>query len=158
MLRAFDRFERKSHAGDNRKAVLSSAIIAKAVLRSAGGETFILAVFQKSTAQEFYWVFRARSPRSSRRSWKYVDHYMRNFSFVRPPYVDFGSLVAYHALTHKLTVVSQKVTRKRQLGSLLSRTAHESIYSDWTPQNPGLIVTDRCRARAQRARAGRLSW
>lgn len=153
----FDRFERKNHSGENRKAVFGSPIIAKAILTNERGETFILAVFQKSTRLEFYWVFRAKSQRASRRSWRPVTHYPRDFPFARKHYNDFGSFVEYYVILPGLTVLSQRVMHKRRLSALLIKTEHESILGDWTPQDPRTVQTDLCRVRAQRARS-RYAW
>lgn len=147
-----------NHAVGNRKAVFGSPILAKAVLKNSRGEIQIIAVFQKSTRQEFYWVFRAPSARSSRRSWKYVDHYARDFFAGRAPYFDFGSLVAYHGVMRNLAVLSQRIPHKKKLSGILVKTEHDSIYGNWTPQNPLNMKTDLCRRRAAHARDRRLAW
>lgn len=149
-------FEPKNHSGENRKAVFGSPILAKAVCRNAKGVQIIV-VFQKSTRQEFYWVFRAKSPRSARRSWKYVNHFTRDFAY-RPPYFDFGSFVAYHALMNRLDIVSQRIMYKKRISSLLAKTEHDSIFGDWQPQDPGRMTTDMSRRRAQHSRERRFPW
>lgn len=162
------RFESKNHSGENRKAVLGSGIIAKAVLcqlpqtgtQSAdGGYRYtVIVVFRKSTRLEFYWVFRAKSLNSSRRSWKLQGYYPRDFAFAQKPYRDFGSFVHYHAEGQRLRVLTERRTHKHLLSQLLVKTAHDSILANWEPQNPHMIVTDRCRRIAQRARSSRMVW
>lgn len=156
----FDRFEPKNRSGENKKAVIASPIIAKAITRKPGGEVYMLVVFQKSTRLEFYWVFRAKSPRSSRRSWKFVAFYSRDFPFDVKPYRDFGSFVEHFCAHNSADVLSQKVMHKKRLSGLLVKAEHDSILANWEPQNSRAIVTDLCRRRAQRARNSRmaLTW
>jgi hypothetical protein len=152
-------FTTKNHAGDNKKAVFGSPIIAKAVIRLASGEYQTIVVFQKSTRLEFYWVFRAKSPRQSRRAWKYLTPFARDLNVSTKPYFDFQSFVKGYARTMNAEIVSLRVPHKRTMASLLTRTEHESIYSDWTPQNPlHSMSQELCRRRAQRSRDRQLAW
>jgi hypothetical protein len=136
------RFDRKDHSKENRQAVLKSPIVAKAVIRLANGNHEIITVFSNSTRLEFYWIFKAKSPRSGRRSWKYAGHEARDFAFSTKPYHDFGSFVTHYARSKAAVVVSLRVPHKRRLASLLGKAAHESIYGDWTVQDPALIKKD----------------
>ena len=158
------RLEGKNHSGENRKAVLGSGIIAKAVLcrvpetdtqRADGGYRYtVIVVFRKSTRLEFYWVFRAKSINSSRRSWKLVGFHQRDFQ----PYRDFGSFVSCYAKWQGLSVLTERRTHRHLLSQLLVKTVHDSVLANWEAQNPHMIVTDRCRRTAQRARSSRLLW
>lgn len=147
-----------NYMGENRKAVIGSAVIAKAALLGTDRKCKIVVVFQSSTRQEFYWVFHARSPRAPRRSWKLASYHPRDFAFDTKPYWDFGSFVEYYAGMFCLSVQSQKVMHKKRLSSLLNKTEHESIMGNWTLQDPKRIVTDRCRERAMNARSRRWAW
>lgn len=148
-------FKIGTHVGENKKIVIGSPILCKAVLTRGTGDATIVVVFGKSTRLEFFWVFRARSSRSSRRSWKFVNHYPRNFS-TNDPYSDFGSFVAWLAKSSSLTVISQRVMHKKKLSALFVKAEHESVFGNWTPLDPRRPLTqDLCRRRLMRARNGR---
>jgi hypothetical protein len=117
----------------NRAAVLASPVLAKATIRS-DGKVYIIVVFARSTKHEFYWIFRARSARSARKTWKFVCFNGRDFNLDYKPYTDFETFVAYYARIHQGEVSVLRLHQKRILAALLAKTAHESIHSDWTPQ------------------------
>jgi hypothetical protein len=147
-----------NHVGENKRAVQTSPILAKAVLRHESGETCIVVVFGRSTRLEFFWVFRSRSARSSRRSWRFANHFPRNFS-TSDPYCDFGSFVQWYARSQNLTVISQRVSHKKRVSALLVKTEHESVFGNWAPLDPRRPVTqDLCRRRLVNARSRRYSW
>lgn len=117
----------------NQKAVLSSAIVAKATVLN-NGRINILVAFQLSTRIEFYWVFQAKSARTPRRAWKYLctfgrDSGMANFK----PYADFGSFVEHYAKSKKAEVLNVRVLHSRRMATMLAKTHHESISSNWQP-------------------------
>ncbi len=117
----------------NKQEVLSSAIVAKAVIKR-NDRYEIIVVFQKSTRHEFYWVFGAKSPRSARRSWKWAGgYYARDFNSAVKPYSDFGPFVEHYARLHQGEVCSVRVPQARRLAALLVRTENETIHSDWSP-------------------------
>jgi len=118
----------------NKQTVLSSAIVAKAVVRKENGRINLIVVFQQSTRHEFYWVFQAKSARSARKSWKFVCAYGRDFNTAEKPYRDFGSFVDYYARTQHAEVRTVRLHQTRRLAALLTKTAFESIHSDWTPR------------------------
>jgi hypothetical protein len=151
-------FEHATHPGENKKAVIGSPIIAKAILTNPDGKCKIVVVFQNSTRQEFYWVFHARSPRSPRRSWKIASYHPRDFAFKQKAYWDFSSFVSYYSSFYCLKVSSEKVFHKKRLSTLKSKTEHESILADWKPQDPKSVCQDRCRERALRLRTRRWAW
>ena len=152
----FNRSFRKDHSKENRQAVIGSKVVAKAVCRLANGTHEIIVVFASSTRQEFYWIFKAKSPRSAKRSWKYAGYAQRDYSFSQKPYHDFQSFVEYQARRDGAQVISIRVPHKRSLSGLLKQTAHESIFANWAPQNPTTIRTDKMQRRALNAR--RLAW
>ena len=117
----------------NRAAVLASPILAKATIRT-DGKVFIIVVFAQSTKHEFYWIFRAKSARSARKTWKFVCFNGRDFNFDYKPYVDFETFAAYYARTRQGEVSVLRLHKVGKLAALLAKTAHESIHSDWTPQ------------------------
>ncbi len=117
----------------NRQAVITSAIVAKAIVKRGDGRINIVVVFQKSTRHEFYWVFQAKSARSARRSWKYVCHFGRDFNTDHKAYTDFQSFTAHYA-SGKHEVLTVRVHHVRRMAALLAKTDHESIHSDWTPR------------------------
>jgi hypothetical protein len=149
----FGRFS-KDHSKENRNTVIGSQVVAKAVTRLPSGSVEIIVVFARSTRLEFYWVFRARSPRSARRSWKFVGYEKRDFPFGQKPYNGFVSFVEYHARVRGAQIVSLRIPHKRSMNGLLKQTAHESIFGNWTVQDPNTIRTDKLQRRALNARRG----
>ncbi len=118
----------------NKQAVINSAVIAKATVK-VDGRTHFIVVFQKSTRHEFYWIFQAKSARSARRSWKYANHYGRDFNMAYKPYTDFGSFVAHYAQIKHGEVQSVRLHQPRRMATLLTKTEFESIHSDWSPRD-----------------------
>jgi hypothetical protein len=119
----------------NRAAVLALPVLAKATIRSdSDGKVYIIVVFAQSTKHEFYWIFRSRSARSARKTWKFVNYNGRDFSLDYKPYYNFETFVAYYARTHQGQVSILRLHQRRKLAALLAKTAHESIHSDWTPK------------------------
>jgi hypothetical protein len=52
------------------------SLLAKATIERANGAGVVfVAVFEASEYYKFYWTFRAKSPRSPRKSWKPIDYY-----------------------------------------------------------------------------------
>jgi hypothetical protein len=149
--------QNQSTSTENRKAVIGSKVVAKAVTRLANGGYEIIVVFASSTRQEFYWIFKAKSARSARRSWKYTRHHQRDYSFANKPYRDFSSFVSWCARSMAAEIVSVRIPHKRWLDNLLVKTAHESIYGTWIPQDPAKIKTVRIQRRAHNARRG-FAW
>lgn len=129
-----------ANSNKNRQTVLSSVILAKAIVRMPNGRINILVVFNQSTRHEFYWSFQARSPRSARKSWRPVCPFNRDFNTDLKPYNDFQSFVAYYARTKGATVLTVRVLHVRQLATVRAKTAHESIHADWTPRTE--VVTE----------------
>jgi hypothetical protein len=120
----------------NKQTVLSSAIVAKAVVKrdAPRGRINLIVVFQQSTRHEFYWVFQAKSARSARKSWKFICVYGRDFNTAEKPYRDFGTFTAHYARIQHAAVLTMRVRQARRLSALLAKTAHESIHTDWTPR------------------------
>lgn len=123
-----------SNSDKNKQTVISSAIVAKAMLK-VNGRTHIIVVFQKSTRHEFYWIFQAKSARSARRSWKYASHYGRDFNTDWKAYTDFGTFVAHYARIKHAEVLTVRLHHARRMAALLAKTEYESIHADWTPQD-----------------------
>lgn len=131
-------YQQHQRTKDNQQAVTTSAIVAKALCRRSNGSLEMIVVFAQSTRLEHYWTFRVRSPRSPRRAWKLMGYHSRDLS---PHYHDFGSFVAHRALVNNQTVEYIRTPQKRLLASLLKKTAHESIYGDWSPIDPTAAVS-----------------
>jgi hypothetical protein len=135
--------QRLQNSERNKHAVLSSAIVAKAVVRldasALRGRINIIVVFQNSTRHEFYWVFQARSARSARKIWRYIGHYGRDFNMGPKPYCDLGSFVAYYATIKHAEVRTVRVLHVRRLAAMLAKTEFESIHLDWTPR---VVIAD----------------
>jgi len=127
-----------SHSNQNQKAVIGSAILAKAVTKLPNGRYEMIVVFAESTRQEFYWIFQIRSPRSPLRSWKFVGYATRDLS---PYYQDFGSFVAHRANLRSAQILSVRMPQKRRLAVLRSKVQHESIFSDWAPRDAQPMAT-----------------
>jgi hypothetical protein len=117
----------------NRKAVIGSAIVAKATVKR-NGRINLIVVFQQSTRHEFYWVFQAKSARSARRSWKFMGIRGRDFNTDFKAYTDFQSFVAHYSKINHAEVLSVRVLHVRRMATLLAKTAHETIHADWTPR------------------------
>lgn len=120
----------QQHSKDNMKAALGSQIVAKALCQRSNGTYEMIVVFAASTRIEFFWTFTVRSPRSPRRTWKFTGYFNRDLN---QHYHDFGSFVSQHALLHHAEILSIRMPQKRLLTSLLRKTAHESIFADWSP-------------------------
>lgn len=142
-------------SNQNKQAVISSAIVAKATIRRENGRTEQIVVFQESTRHEFYWIFLCKGKRSHRRSWKYAGHFGRdiNLGSDARAYRDFGSFVEYYAGIKRAKVLTVCVHHTRRLASLLTKTNHESIHSDWQARSVTLADVSMVHLRAQSARA-----
>jgi hypothetical protein len=123
------------NSNKNKKAVITSAIVAKAAVRLEDGRINFIVVFQQSTRHEFYWVFQAKNARSARKAWKYLNHYGRDFNLAEKPYRDLGSFAAHYARLKHGEVQTVRVLHSRRMATLLAKTEHESIHADWTPQD-----------------------
>jgi len=123
-------FQQAHKSDQNQKVVTGSDILAKAVTRLRNGRYEMIVVFALSTRQEFYFTFQVKSPRSPRRSWKFTGYSARDLS---PYHHDFGSFVSHRANLYGAEILSLRMPQKRRLTALRTKTAHESIYSDWEP-------------------------
>jgi hypothetical protein len=127
-----------NYTDQNKQVVLSSAIVAKAAVRMENGKVNLIVVFQESTRYEFYWIFQARSARSPRKSWKFCGARVRDFKPLFDfdgTYRDFGSFVEYYARSQHGQVLSVRVHHARRMATLLAKTNHESLHSNWGTQN-----------------------
>lgn len=99
-----------------RLAVTQSAQVAKAVIQRADGVFVIIVVHVKSTQNEFYWTYQAKSKRSPRKSWKFLQHFPRDLS---PNYhKDFDTFVVHYATTKESKIASRSIARPRELAVL----------------------------------------
>lgn len=147
-------------AKDNKQMVISSAIVAKAAVRLENGRIHILVAFQKSTRLEFYWAYQASSARTPRRAWKQANTYGRDSGMASfKPYSDFGSFVRHYAQIKHAEVLSVRVLHSRRMAALLTKTDHDTIQADWTPQdiNAEIRVT-RQNKRFRAKLRGALPW
>lgn len=122
--------------------------MAKATVRRENGRIEFLVVFQESTRHEFYWIFSGKRQRSPRRSWRYVGMQGRDFNTDHKPYCDFGSFVDHYARLHQAQVLTVRVYHARRLASMLTKTQHETIHADWTPQDMSAARFDKINKRA----------
>ncbi len=148
-------FAKQNRYQTNTKAVTSSPIVAKAVIKRSNGRYEIIVVFQKSTRQEFYWIFQAKSPRTPQRAWKHAGYAARDLICNDKAYQDFGTFVANRALVNGATVLSTRLLQKRLLAHLRTKTEHESIYGDWSDRAGVLMSQDNVRRRMQNGRRGK---
>jgi len=145
---------------DNKQMVISSAIVAKAAVRLENGRIHILVAFQKSTRLEFYWAYQASNARTPRRAWKQTCTYGRDSGMASfKPYSDFGSFVRHYAQIKHAEVLSVRVLHSRRMAALLTKTDHDTIQADWTPQdiNAEIRVT-RQNKRFRAKMRGALPW
>jgi hypothetical protein len=145
-------FQKPQHSDQNQKAVVGSEILAKAVTRLRNGRYEMIVVFALSTRQEFYWTFRARSPRSPRRSWKFTGYSARDLSQFHH---DFGSFVSHRANLYGAEILSTRMPQCRRLAGLIKKTAHDSIYSDWAPASSVPVTFTGIRRRLDGSRKSR---
>jgi hypothetical protein len=146
-------YNKTQRTKENQNAVIGSPILAKAVTRLHNGRFELIVVFAHSTRLEFFWRFQARSPRSPRRSWKLAGYSPRDLPY---HYYDFSSYVAHQAQLHGSQVLSVRMPQRRRLAALKVKTAHESIYSNWSP-NPTVATFERKHGRQGYGPKGRRS-
>jgi hypothetical protein len=107
-----------------REQALKSAILAKAVIRTAR-RTLIVVVLAGSTRQEFYVVFSAPSARSPRKAWRYFGRSGRDAA--PRHYSDFEEFVAHYALLNAGEVTYLKTYKAKTLRAMLGGKIRENF-------------------------------
>jgi hypothetical protein len=118
---------------DNKKELLKSKVIAKAVLKSskAGSDgTFpliVLAVYEKSTTYEFYWKANidSKSPRAPRKKW------LKAMSSAKIRFAGFRDYVDSTARFEKAEILSFRIINKKKLNAALLKCHKDSLSTDW---------------------------
>lgn len=133
---------------ENKKEILNSPILAKAILQK-GNMIEIIVVYEGSTRHEFYWVFRARAKRSSRKSWKLAGYYGRDNA--PQAYRDFRSFVEYYKdrQIQDTRILSIRIKAKL-ISGILAKTKHETYISDWSIQDLENATFDRMKKEGKR--------
>ena len=139
---------------NNQKHVTGSQIVAKAMVRRNNGQYDMIVVFAASTRLEFFWIFKTRSPRSPRRSWKFEGTAYRDNPL---RYHDFASFVQHWAAFHGAEVLYTRMPHKRQLSGLMRKCEHESIYGQWEARE-GTQTYDRVLRKIANGRRGKAAW
>ena len=101
----------------NKAAVILSPQLAKATfLKDSHFE--IIIVHEKSTQNEFYWQYIARTRRTPRKSWRFAQTFARDLSpnFYR----DFDSFVAHYVSTREAEYIASRVQNPRRLAQVTS--------------------------------------
>jgi len=108
-----------------------SKIIAKAVIQDRIRKTFhIIAVFESSTFDEFYWIFKIKHPRSARKDWVYTWRYRREMKGSSTPvYDDFESFVKYYCRAAGMDLINDQQKAKRKVRALLIKAPETSLPS-----------------------------
>lgn len=128
-------------SNQNREAVIKSALLAKAVIKTPNGDMKILAVFSESTTFEFYWMFRLQgtNPHARRSKWEKPNH------GVKANYRTFDDFVTNILALSKGTLVFKKIYKKKILLAVYKAQTHSSINHKWesiqptTPQDFRLV-------------------
>ena len=117
----------------NQATLLTSALLAKAVIRMSDGSLRILAVYNKSTRCEFYWSHqtKSKSNRAGRKSWIKPRSFARDFNMGIAPYSDFRSFAEWYAANTHAALLSVCVYKARRLAQVLVSTDHEALSHDW---------------------------
>lgn len=135
----------------NKKAVLGSVVVAKAMVRRADKRIEHIVVFQESTEFEFYWIFAADNENTPRRAWKYASHWRRAFGMDSKTPNDFGAFVAHYARTKQGQVLDVRVFHPKRMAALLTKTNHSTIHADWAPQDLSAATFEKVQAKAAKA-------
>lgn len=123
----------KKVSEENKKTVISSAIVAQAAVQRENGRVEFIVVYQESTRHEFYWIYQVDSVEAPRRAWKQCR--MQGRDFAAAPYRDFGSFVSNYARFQHAKVLFVRVLHARHLATLYTKTTHESIHGDWSTKD-----------------------
>jgi len=154
MDRLIARFE------SNKQKVLASPILAKAVLRKPNGELTAIVVFARSPRHEFYWAFRIKSTRSSRRTWKFAGYFGRE---KEEHTQNFNLFVAHYALVNSAEVISLKKMKAKVLQTITFHADQESLHTDWSailplPPEAFKYVRQRTATKLRAGSAGLANW
>lgn len=138
---------------DNKKVLLKSKLIAKAVIRSGKQRTdgtyplIVLAVYEKSTTYEFYWkaIIDSTSPRAPRKKW------LKHIQAIKKNYADFRDFVNVTAKLEKAEIVSFRIINKKKLNSVMLRCHMDSLSNNWH-EAPQVVTSADVRYVQQRAK------
>lgn len=128
----------------NRRALLSSKVLGKAVLRQADGKIWIVAVYALSTHYDFYWTYESSSKnkRAPKSKWgKPRGSFARDYSTHDHSVIGFENFVAHFARPKK-QVLSMRVYSKRAMAQVQKQPAHQSISTDWNRIEPRISSYD----------------
>lgn len=92
-------------------------ILAKAILRRRNGDYEAVVVYAGSMPTQFFFTYKLRSPRSSRKSWKSAGSFPRTFTQFKQD--TFEGWLAAHAIGSE--IVSTKVYYARKLKELINK-------------------------------------
>jgi hypothetical protein len=98
-----------------RQEIQKGRMLAKAIIRRPNGTCEALVVYEGSMPNDFYFSYRLRSPRSPRRTWKYLAALIR-YGAAK----DFPTRVAQHAIGS--TIVSVKIYHAKKLAELMTKS------------------------------------
>jgi len=108
----------------NTHTLITSPILAKAIIKLPNGTYQVLAVFAQSTTFQFYWSFKINNPRTPRGKWERPNH------GTKLNYKNFDAFVQAILSLSRGELISKKVS-KRKLASLMKKCVHDSISTDW---------------------------
>lgn len=107
---------------ENKKAVIQSVILAKALAVRESDQYEAICVHEKSTQNEFYWVYTLKSRKSARKYWKLTRTYPRDLS--PRDWNDFDSFLAHYAQNNGAQIFPLRIQKSRKLA--LSRSHEKS--------------------------------
>jgi hypothetical protein len=109
-----------SHAQVNIQTVLSSDVLARAVIK-AGETRHIISVYAESAHIEFYWV---------NEEGKRAGTYRKDTGL----YNDFASFTQHYAQQIKGTIESSQIYSAELLSVITKQPRHFSVVADWAPR------------------------
>lgn len=115
-------------------------VIAKAVIRDRIRNTYhAVVVFESSSYDEFYWIFKLKHARSPRRDWVYVWRYRRELkSGAGVAYCDFDTFIAYYCRAGNMELIRDTQKAKRRVRGMLSKARGDSTLSQITYDHAGI--------------------
>jgi hypothetical protein len=111
---------RISYSQPNTQTVLSSEVIARAVIK-AGDTRHIVSVYAESPTIEFFWV---------NEEGKRAGTYRKDTGL----YNDFASFIQHYAKQIKGTIESSQIYSAEILSTITAKPKHFTIVADWTPR------------------------
>lgn len=111
---------RTSYYQQNIQTILSSDVLARAVIK-AGDVRHIISVYAESSTLEFYFVNEEGKKAGT-------------FNKESGPYKDFDSFIQYKAAMLHGTIESSEIYNREELLVITTKPRHFAAIADWTPR------------------------